>query len=198
MRNQDWKLKYQDLKLKFHDAVDVSFRLGFEQGAQNAQMQQVQQQAAAAAQPQPGQDPNAQPGQPGQDPNAQPGQESDGSELDQHISQLESMVKQPGMDSQAQSNLQKSLTGLKSLQFNMKQAAELKKSERAIASIAKSMKSLFSMNKAATKNLPPHAQKALSDQEKIVADLMKSFEDEATQASNAIEKTLNLEQLLKG
>lgn len=186
MKNQNYHLKYNDLKLKFHDAVDVAFRLGYEQGAQSAQLQQAQQAAVAS-----------QPGQPGEDPNAQMGQESDGSELDQHINQLESMVKQPGMNAQAQSNLQKSLDGIKAFQFNMKQAVELKKSEKAIAGIAKALKPAFSMNKAATKNLTVPAQRALNDQEKIVADLMKSFEEEAAHASKSIEKTLSIEQLLK-
>lgn len=187
MKNQDYKLKYNDLKLKFHDAVDVAFRLGYEQGAQGAQLQQAQQQAAIASQPD----------QLGEDPNSQTEQQSDGSELDQHINQLESMVKQPGMDAQTQSNIQKSLDGIKAFQFNMKQALELKKSEKAIAGIAKAMKPKFSINAAATKNLSLPAQKALNDQEKIVADLMKSFEEEAAQASKSIEKTLSLEQLLK-
>jgi hypothetical protein len=35
-------------------------------------------------------------------------------------------------------------------------------------------------------------------QEQIVADLMKSMEDEQAKASEAITKTLDFEQLLKG
>ena|ERR1700676_9784 len=191
MKNQDYKLKYEDLKLKFHDAVDVAFRLGYEQGAQGAQLQQAQQQAATAAQP-------GQPGQPGEDPNAQmEPQQPDGSELDQHINQLESMVGSQKPGSAEDAVLRKSIQDIKAFQFSMKQAAELKKSEKAIAGIAKALKAPFSMNKAATKNLTQPAQKALNDQEKIVADLMKSFEEEAAQASKTIEKTLNLEQLLK-
>src|SRR5271165_1302820 len=95
MRNQNWQLKYADLKLKFHDAVDTAFPLCFEQGAQQAQVQQAQQQqadaqaaqqAAAMGQGQPGEPPGDS-GQFGQEP-------SNGSELDQHIGTLESMLGQ--------------------------------------------------------------------------------------------------------
>lgn len=195
MKNQDWKLKYQDLKLKFHDAVDTAFRLGYEQGAQGAQLQQMQQDQATAA--------AAQAGQPGQDPNAQPGQEvpgqqqSDGSELDQHIQQLESMVKQPGLEPAAQDSLQKSLNGIKEFQFNLKQSSDLKKSEKAIAAIAKAMKPVLNLGKAATKNMSEPAKIALNMQEKIVADVMKSMEEEEKKVADSITKTLSLEQLIK-
>jgi hypothetical protein len=195
MKNQDYRLKYADLKLKFHDAVDVAFRLGFEQGAQNAQVQQAQQAEAAAQQAamQPGQDPNA---PPGQDPNSP--EQPDGSELDQHIQQLESMVNKPGSGAPEQAALQKSLNGIKAFQFGLKQASELRKSEKAIAAIAKSMKTPFTMSKTANKNLTEPGKRALNDQEKIVENLMKSFEEEETRAKEAITKTLNIEQLLKG
>jgi hypothetical protein len=198
MKNQDWKLKYSDLKLKFHDAVDCAFRLGMEQGLQQGQMQAQQQQQADAQQQQaammgqqPGQDPN--------DPNAQPGQEqSDGSELDQHIGQLESMLQgsQPG--SSEQEGLQKSLAGIKAFQSSLKQSYDLRKSEKTIAAIGKSMKPTFTLSKAATKNLSEHGKKALSMQEQIVDELMKSMAEEEKKATEAITKTLNFEQLLKG
>jgi hypothetical protein len=190
MRNQDYKIKYADLKLKFHDAVDVAFRLGFEQGANNAQLQQAQQ-AQAAAQP-------GMPGQPGEDPNAQMEPGSDGSELDQHIGTLESMLGQAKPGSPEQSALQKSLNGIKAFQSNLKQAYELKKSEKAIAAIGKAMKAPFTLSKGATKNLSESGKKALNMQEQIVADLMKSMDEEEAKAKESITKTLNLEQLLKG
>jgi hypothetical protein len=195
MHNQDWKLKYQDLKLKFHDAVDTAFRLGFEAGAQNAQVQQAQQAEAAAQQAamQPGQDPNAPPGQ------EAPGQEgSDGSELDQHIGTLEGMLGQSEAGSPEQANLQKSLSGIKSFRADLHTKYELKKSEKAIAAIAKAMKPKFTIGKAASKNMSPSAKDALSMQEKIVEDLMKSMADEEAKASESISKTLSIEQVLKG
>lgn len=198
MNNQDYKLKYQDLKLKFHDAVDTAFQLGMEQGLQQAQVQQAQQdQAAAQAAAQ------GMPGQPGQDPNAQPGQEmpgqepSDGSELDQHIGKLESMLQKSDPTAPQTLELKKSLEGIKAFQSSLKQASDLKKSEKAIAAIGKAMKPAFTLSKGATKNLSEHGKKALNMQEKIVNDVMKSFAEEEAHAAAAIAKTLNFEQVLK-
>ena len=52
----NWKAKYQELKAKFMESVDVAFRLGFEEGAKqsyqnNAMQQQQQAQDQAAASP---------------------------------------------------------------------------------------------------------------------------------------------------
>lgn len=184
MKNQDYKLKYEDLKLKFMDAVDVSFRLGFEQGAQQAQVQQAQQQAQEAQMQQ-----GEQPGQ--QDPNGPGSPDSSGSEMDQHISTLESMVNKQDANSPEFANMKKTLDSMKSL-------VEMKKSEKAISAIAKAMKPKFTIGKGANKNLSEHGKKALNDQEKIVDDLMKSFAEEEKKASEAIVRTLSLENLLKG
>ncbi len=191
MRNQDWKLKYQDLKLKFHDAVDVAFRLGYEAGAQGAQLQQVQQDQAAAEQ-------QAAMGQDGQlsGDSGQFGQ--DGSELDQHIGTLEGMLGQAKPGSIEQEGLKKSLNEIKAIKSNMKQKYELRKSEEAIKAIGKSVKPPFTLSKTATNNLSDHGKKALNDQEKIVDDLMKSFEEEEKKATESITKTLDFEQILKG
>lgn len=190
MKNQDWKLKYNDLKLKFHDAVDVAFRLGYEAGAQGAQLQQAQADAAAAS---------AQPGMSGEEQSGQFGQEeSDGSELDQHIGQLESMLGSQKPGSMEQAGLQKSLDGIKAFKLSLKKASDLKKSEQAIKAIGKAMKAPFTLSKTATKNLSEHGKKALNDQERIVDDLMKSFAEEEKKAKEAITKTLDFEQILKG
>ena len=186
MKNQEWKLKYQDLKIKFHDSVDLAFRLGFEQGSQQAQLQQAQQQAQQAqAQLQAMQ----QPGMPGQDPNAQPGQQpSDGSELDEHISTLESQLSQAQPGSPEQEQLQKSLDGLKAFKMSVKNKYELNKTS----------KPAFTLSASALKNMSEPAKKALTMQEQIVADVMKSMEEEELKVKEAVVKTLNLEQILKG
>lgn len=194
MKNQDWKLKYSDLKLKFHDAVDVAFRLGYEAGAQGAQLQQAQQDKAA-------QDAQMNGAMPGEDPNAQmePGQEqSDGSELDQHIGTLESMLQKTDSNSPDFASIKKSVDGIKAFQSNLKLASDLKKSEKAIQAIAKAVRPPFVLSKTATKNLSEPAKQALTMQEQIVSDLMKSFEEEEKKAAESITKTLNFEQLLKG
>jgi RNA-binding protein YhbY len=193
MKNQDYKLKYEDLKLKFMDAVDVSFRLGFEQGAQQAQVQQAQQQAQEAQMQQQQMEQMQQQGQgqPGQDPNSPASPDSSGSEMDQHIGTLESMVNQQDQSSPGFADMKKTLDSMKAL-------VEMKKSEKAISAIAKAMKPKFTLGKGANKNLSEHGKKALNDQEKIVDDLMKSFAEEEKKASEAIVKTLNFENLLKG
>lgn len=192
MKNQDYKLKYQDLKIKFHDAIDVAFRLGFEQGAQSAQMQQAQQQAQEAQmQQQQMMQMQRQPGQEQQDPNNPAAPDSSGSEMDQHINTLESMVNQQDPASSQYADMKKTLDSMKSL-------IEMKKSEKAINAIAKAMKPKFTISKGANKNLSEHGKKALNDQEKIVDELMKSFQDEEKKAAETIIKTLNFENLLKG
>lgn len=197
MRNQDYKLKYADLKLKFYDAVDVAFRLGMEQGLQQAQVQQSQQaQAALQAQPgmsgQPGQEPA--PGEEKPDGMVTDGTEPDGSELDQHIGTLESMLQKSDPTSDDALTLKKSLEGLKAIQHSFHMA----KSNKAISQIAKNMKPPFVLGKRAEKNMPEHAKKALSMQDQIVDDLMKSMAEEEQKASEQIKKTLDFEQLLKG
>lgn len=196
MKNQNWELKYKDLKIRFIDAVDLAFRLGMEQGLQQAQVQQSQQAQASAEQAQQtqmGQDPNAEQGQ------EMPGQEqSDGSELDQHINQLESVLQKTEAGSLEHINFKKSLDGIRSFQHDLRQKYELKKSEKAIAAIGKAMKTPFTLGKTATKNLSEHGKKALNMQEQIVSDLMKAMGDEQVKASESITKTLSLEQILKG
>jgi hypothetical protein len=196
MKNQDWKLKYSDLKLKFHDAVDVAFRLGFEQGAQNAQVQQAQQAEATAQQAAAGQIPG-QEGQPGEMPGQESQQPSDGSELDQHIGTLESMLQKSDPADTSTIVMKKSLEGIKAFKSSLKQASDLRKSEKAIAEIGKHMKPKFTLGKAATKNMGEHGKKALNSQERLVSDLMKAMSEEEAKATESITKTLDLEQILK-
>lgn len=54
MSTNEWKIKYFDLKQKFLDATDTAYRLGYEQGAKDTQIemqaqQMAQQQAQQAA-----------------------------------------------------------------------------------------------------------------------------------------------------
>lgn len=187
--NIDYKNKYKELKLKFKETVDLAFRMGVEEGMRQGQVQQAAQAQAEAAAAQ------GQPVQPGQEMNSP--EQPDGSELDQHISQLESMVGGQSSNPEEQAAIKKSLEGIKEFRHTLKQASELRKAETAIAAIGKAMKSPFTLGKAATKNLSDSGKKALNDQEKIVADLMKSFEEEEKRAAESITKTLSIEQLLK-
>lgn len=219
----DWKKKYQELKSKFMESVDMAFRLGFEQGKQQAgQDQAMQAQNQANSMPgganggespdptqangptQPGDDQSSpMPGgaTPNEPPNpAVPMAESehpDGSELDQHISKLESMLgKSEDLDL---NDLKKTVDDLKSLQKSYKEQLNLKKSAQAISGIAKALhKPAFKISQQAQHNLNSNAKQSLSMQEKIVNDIMKKMEQEESRASKNILAQLGVEGLTKG
>lgn len=218
MSNQvNYKQKYDELKMKFMESVDAAFRLGFEQGAVQAQqdqmMQQQQQQqemAQAQAGGQPGQGNGAEGSPAGAEQMANPngGQIGDmepdsenpaGSELDQHIAKLESMVSKAET---SPDDLKKAVTELQSLRKSMASArqmqVEMKKSTMAISGIAKALhKPAFKIGAQANHNMSSNAKAAVGMQEKIVSDLMKAMEDEERTASNSISKILGVEGLVK-
>lgn len=197
MSEINWKNKYEALKSKFMESVDTAFRLGYEQGAQEAQLdsmvQQQQQQAdEMAAQGAPGQE------QPGGEENgeAAPGEQvpSDsanpaGSELDQHIATLEGMLGKSENISSAD---------LFKVTSQMKQAVELKKSAAAIPHIARNLhKPAFKLSQQANHNLSNNAKKAVSMQQGIVEDIMKSWEEETKTTGKDILSQLKAEGLIK-
>lgn len=122
MAVSDWKTKYLDIRAKLLEATDTAYRLGFADGVKEGQMQQMQQQAQmqAQAEAQAAAQMDGAPGAPGEEgmppgeevapeegsmpgmeeegmPGAvegapAPGMEEGGSELDQHISELEGLV----------------------------------------------------------------------------------------------------------
>lgn len=208
MQGPDYKNKYKELRAKYMNNVDLAFRIGFEQGVQQAQQQQAldaQAQANAEKQQmqngmQPGSDPQdpsaTAPSEPGQEnPSAPPvsPEQAGGSELDQHIGKLESML---GSDSSPE--VQKSLHAIISLRKSEKDAAEMKKSQIAIAGIAKALhKPVFKIGVQASHNLTDNAKKAVSMQSKIVNDVMKSWEAQENKAKNSLESILNIEGLIK-
>lgn len=206
MSEVNWKSKYESLKAKYLDDLDMAFRLGHEQGQQEAMMdsmaQQQQQQAdEMAAQSgmqgdgqDPNQDPNAGPEMEGQEPavSANP----QGSELDKHINELESMLqKSESLDPKDLSNL---LVNLKKAKYKMAQEIELKKSHQAISGIAKAMhKPKFKIGQQANHNLTNSAKRAVGMQQEIVENIMKSWEEEKTKAGKDILSQLKVEGILK-
>ena len=203
----NYKNKYMELRAKYLNDLDASFRLGFEQGAQQAQQDQMaQQQADAQAMQQaalagqggapgeggaPGQEGGGQPGEPA------PGQagEAGGSELDQHISQLEGMLGKPDAKPE---EIQKSLQAIKSFRKSQLEAIELRKSTAAIKGIAKALhKPAFKMSATASHNLKDNAKQAVSMQHKIVNDVMAKMEAEERRASTDIKTLLEVEGLTK-
>lgn len=213
-----YRAKYMELRAKYLSDVDTAFRLGFESGGQQAQMDQVAQQQAAQQQAdqmtaqgggdqfgggqeggaQPGQDPTqpdmgsgaGQPTQPGVSPDGQ------GSELDSHIAELESMVSQPGADAGGQ--IQKSLQKLKAFRKSQLMQLEFKKSEAAIKAIGKVFKKPeFKMGQRAEHNLSPTAKQAVTMQHDIVNNIMKKMEEEEKRASTSIQDILNIQGITK-
>jgi hypothetical protein len=203
--------------------VDIAFRLGVEQGMQQAQQQQALDAEAKANESEmrlkeasmggANGDPNKLPGEEG--PNdgtpkediagepdnqpagmngtVQPGQEAQNSELDQHIGKLEGML-----GNESNPEIQKSIQAIVSLHKAERQSRELKKSQAAIAGIAKALhKPSFKLGVQASANLNDDAKKAVSMQHKIVNDIMKAWGSEEQKAHNSIESILNIEGLLK-
>lgn len=188
----NWKLKYQELKMKYMSSVDTAFRLGFEQGAQQAQVQSAQDQAqqqaeqAGAQQAQrPGGEQGGaeqaqdQPQEQAQPESAHPG----GSELDQHIQELSSMLGKSEIIGDDLQTLKKSFGSLKA-------SLDLAKSQQAISSIAKSLKLAENISApikhAGVSNMNPTAKKALNMQETIVSEIMNAWSQESNDAKNEI------------
>lgn len=195
MAEINWKSKYTELKSKYMSAVDTSFRLGVEQGIQQAQQQQMEQQAqeqaaaeqaAAAGQGQPGQ-PGAEAPQDGEQPASEHPQ---GSELDQHISQLEGMLGKSELTEEDLKSIKKSVESIK---FGI----EMKKSDLAIKGITKALNMKAPMSKAASANLNPTAKAALSMQEKIVSDIMGVWDKQESNLSKSIAEIVAGEGLKK-
>lgn len=215
MSNQiNYKQKYEELKLHYMQDVDAAFRLGFEQGSvqgqQDAQMQQQQQQQEQdAAQAQVGQGFGAEGSPAGAEQQANPGgaggqigdMEPDsenpaGSELDQHIAKLESMLGKS--ENLNPTELLAVTSQIKSLRKSMADAVEMKKSYKAISGISKALhKPAFKIGVQASHNMNSNAKAAVGMQEKIVSDIMKSWEDEEQRASKSIKNILNVEGLGK-
>lgn len=200
----NYKNKYEDLKNKFMNSVDVAYRLGFADGSKQAQQDAQQQQtvdAQSQQQGQPGQ--SSQGGDPGESQNGDSqmensddakamGQENpQGSELDQHIAKLEGML---GKSETSPEELQKTMNTIKALRKTANDALTLKKSHETISGIAQALhKPVFKMGQQAMHNLDSNAKTAVNMQERIVSDLMKKWNDEETKASKNITAVLGLE-----
>lgn len=225
MSNVNYKDKYLQLRQRFEESVDVAFRLGYEQGAQAAQMQQMQDQAqqmadqqAAEAQAaaQGGIGPDGQPvgggapGQEGEQPGAQiqddsrgvgqqaagsGGLNAGGSELDQHIGELEGLMAKAEYGTENWEVLKKSLDGLK----NIKVSIDLKKNEVLIKSIGENLKKKkpLVLNPRAKHNLNDNSKAALSLQHKIVEGIMDTMDKEAKGLPTQISEILRSEGLSK-
>ena len=93
----DWKQKYYELRSKYMNAIDVSFKLGFEEGQKQAELENLQEQVAQAEEEAAMQEEQA---MMGEDPMMgdeelppEEGMEEGGDELDSSIDELEQFVK---------------------------------------------------------------------------------------------------------
>lgn len=194
----NYKSKYLELRSKYINDVDVAFRLGFEQGLNQAKQEQAlsaQEQMAAAEQQNSEQQGQEEPSQEEQQQQQQEMQEQEnaGSELDQHIGNLEQAL-QGSKDPE----VQKSLKALIDLRKKEKFELQMKKSDLAVKEISKALhKPSFKMSTQAQHNMNDNAKKAVTLQHKIVNDIMKAWEKEETRASNDIKNILNIENLIK-
>ena len=189
----DWKTKYMDIRAKLKDATDVAYRLGYEKGmkdgTQAAQMQAMaqQQQAQAAmmgagAPGQPGQDPSmggdpamqgGDPSQGGMPPEAggddeammgagAPGDQemadAGGSELDQHINELQGLVAKGEKPT----------------------VLDIRKAVTALAGIRKNQKNAWAKK----------TDKVVSEQKKVVDNILKKWDKEAQKPSEGLEQII--------
>lgn len=193
MSRIDYRSKYIELKSKFMNTVDLSWRLGYEQGLKDAQMEQMQQQAQADAMA------AQQPQQPGQEGEQVPQdqeqaamqQDTQDDELGQHIEKLENMLGKSEISSLELENLKKTLNDIRSLQTQI----NLTKSMESIRGL-KLNKSLVLSPKTEA-NLSEPAKKALSLQQKIVEDVFKKWETDSSKTASGISSILSVEGLTK-
>jgi hypothetical protein len=185
-RQVDYKKKYQELRAKYISSMDVAFRMGYQQGQQDAAMEQMQQQLAQQQQQlmqtqqmmqtQPQQQPGAE--MPTEEPPAgeQAPQQNEemaqnpqaqGEPVDAYINELEQLVSKSDV---SPADLKKSIDKLK------------KSSEKSLS---------FRVN------LPEASKKAVTMQQHIVDGILKKWESEAALTANGAMKLLSTEALTK-
>ena len=190
MSNIDYRTKYKEMKAKMLESVDVSYRLGYEQGfkeatqeAQMAQMQQQQQEAAAMQQAAMGgqQDPNAM----GGDPNAMGGDqggmppEAGGAPMGGQMPPEE--MGQEGEPEQG-GELDQYLAELENMvsKGEKPNVLDLRKKVTAISDLRKSQKERMKSNR----------QQVVSAQKSIVDNLIKKWGSKTEETSEDIEKLI--------
>jgi len=163
----DYRVKYIDLRSKLVESTDVAYRLGYEEGLkkgqeqaqqqmeqQQAEMEQQQMMAQQGMEGQEGQMPQGMEGQEGQEgqmPQGMEGQESqmpqgqeefEGSEIDQHINELESLVAKG--EKPKVTDIRKAVLALAGLRKSQKiKASELKATASSQRNIVKNILKSF-------------------------------------------------------
>jgi hypothetical protein len=193
------------------ESVDVAFRLGYEQGAQSAQMQQMQQQQQQIAAKQAQMDTNGindnqvQDGSNGaqiQDDSRGVGQQTgaagapqgmSGSELDNHINELEGLMQKSEYGTDQWETLKKSVDNLKAIKVKM----DLSLNQDLIKSIGRNLNKPLVITGRAKHNMSDNSKNALTLQHKIVGEIMDTWTKEEAGLPTDIIKILQTEGLSK-
>lgn len=201
----DYKAKYMDLRARFIEALDLSFRQGYEQGQKDAQIESSMQQAQMAmqqAQQMSGQqqDPNQEqpqdPAQAGAAPEmmAQQGQNS-GTELDSLIGELEGLVNKSEISKE---DLKKSISAIKESAMFMGLNKAISKNspfKSRLKPVAIPMNK--GMSGSYSHNLSSEDKKAVAMQQAIIDNVFKKWENESADTGTKITQTISTEALTK-
>lgn len=207
----DYKQKYLDIKAKFISSMDTSYRIGYEQGQKDAQLQNLQQQQemqqqqmaqmqqqmmGGMQQPDQQEDISALPPeeQAAQFEDAQNQEMVDNgvSELEQGIAELSELLGKSESDKSAAAPILEALAkSLKNIN-TARQAQELKKNLESIKKIAKSADKTKKLSISFEKNAKGHQKQALNMQQRIVSGIMEKWEKEEEEASKDILSALKL------
>ena len=176
----DYKKKYQNLRARYIEAIDVAYRSGFEAGMTKAQQDSIAQQMQMQMQNQqvPG---GPTPSAPSQDPNQAMSQGPD--EVSQAVAELESLVNksEPSLD-----DLKKSINSIKD---NLMHKSLLNKTKQ--IGLPKVYSNSYKVN------LPESGKQEVAVQEKIVDDILNKWSQEASEATRDITTVLGTESLTK-
>lgn len=161
----DYKQKYTQLLSAFVKATDTSYRLGFEDGSREAEMQAVNQQNQQMQQQMAAQQAQMQSMQgQGQDPNAQP--EQDEQMQDQQM-QDQQMQDQQMQDEQGQPNeLDQKINELEQI---------VNKSEKLSPEIKKAIDAVSDIRKSLVIKASSEQKRVLSSQKKLVDNLVSKW-----------------------
>lgn len=187
----DYKKKYMDLRARFVEALDIAFRTGYEQGANEQQVQNMAQQAQMQAQ-QAAMMQGQITGGPGMDqpPGAENPEslEAADSEMDAAISELEGLVNksEPSVD-----DMKKSIEALKNSRMHQKLQKATKEAGKKLNQPPKPLSLSYKVN------LPEESKQTVSMQSKIVDDILNKWEQEAQNSAKDITSVLGTEVLAK-
>lgn len=200
MSKVDYKQKYLEIRDQWITSLDAVWRDGYAQGYKEAQVDAQMQQANQMAQMMggPGQIPQEQGEEPQMSPMDQAGEMADESAVDQGVSELEAGIQEleellSKSEGAEKAHYQSLLNNLNGSLHKILQAKEN-------TNLRKSMNDIKSFNKKAEKfstsfkqNATQLQKKTVSEQKKIVNNIMQKWEEEEKKAASDILKAINSE-----